>query len=172
MQAGTAALLTCACPRGQPHAAGPCGCSTHVAEEAELVVLPAKAPVIRSWGATLLAPAKAAEPLSSTLPAPARAARPRSPIAHQAGGRSPGCSTPEPNVGPKPTTPWPCNKVDPLPSPHVMTTGRQELPTAQVQLLVHRSAAERGAWPKNAHPDSNPGRGSLKVVVRVLWSTK
>lgn len=22
------------------------------------------------------------------------------------------------------------------------------------------------------HPDSNPGRGSLKVVVRVLWSTK
>lgn len=63
MQAGTAALLTCACPWGQPHAARPCGCSTHVAEEAELVVLPAKAPVIRSWRPALLAPAKAAEPL-------------------------------------------------------------------------------------------------------------
>lgn len=43
-------------------------CCTHVAEEAELVVLPAKAPVIRARGAAVFAPAKAAGPRHTPCP--------------------------------------------------------------------------------------------------------
>lgn len=59
MQVGTAAAQSPACPRVP---AGPAASrrSTHVAEEAELVVLPAKAPVVRPRRSPLLAPAKAA----------------------------------------------------------------------------------------------------------------
>lgn len=92
-------------------------CSTHVAEEAELVVLPAKAPVVRARGAAVFAPAKAAGPRHTPCPE-----QPPAP----AGCSSPLCQSPH--------------------EPPVPLFG--------------------------AYPDSKPGRGSLKVVVRVLWSTK
>lgn len=61
------------------------------------MVLPAKAPVVRARGATVLAPAKAAGPRSRPRP---RAA----PIASQVGRGSLGCSSPlpEPTRGPRP----------------------------------------------------------------------
>lgn len=116
VQAGTAALLTRACPRGQavyapiqpcssaaPKLPGPSGRSTHVAEEAELVVLPAKAPVVRPWGAALLAPAKAARALIQHPRLPwLKLPSPSSLIVCQVGGRSLGRSSPlsQPNVRP------------------------------------------------------------------------
>lgn len=92
--------------------------STHVAEEAELVVLPAKAPVVGTRGAAVLAPANSR---ASSHPCPEQPPA----AASWDGGHSP---LPEPSRAP-----------DPL---------------------------------LRAYPDSKPGRGSLKVVVRVLWSTK
>lgn len=74
VQAGTVAFFAhIHSPHTQPGGSahpkllGPFSHSTHMAEEAELVVLPTKASVICPRGATLLAPAKAVQALAQQL---------------------------------------------------------------------------------------------------------
>lgn len=45
------------------------------------------------------------------------------------------------------------------------------LPRSVIYWISSKSEVEGRIW-VNIYPDSNPGRGSLKVVVRELWSTK
>lgn len=99
---------------------------THVTQEAELVVLPAKAAVVSPRRAPLLAPAMASAGAFTQVP-------------------------------PHQHTPQPTRGLAPSPA--------RARPACQPGLggETRRPSQEGGT-----HPDSNPGRGSLNVVVRVL----
>lgn len=185
---GTATAPSPGCPRVP---AGPAAShrSTHVAEEAELVVLPAKAAVVRPRRSPLLAPEKAAgagsglgptaRHLQHPLPCPCSLTTHRREDSPCAAAPS-ACR--ELSVGAKHGALTPLLDVQatkPTLLTHSTLGAHQR---AASKLLEHQPRAlqprccptmrRAGAWPSTTYPDSNPGRGSLKVVVRVLWSTK
>lgn len=163
--------------------------STHVAEEAELVVLPAKAAVVRPRRSPLLAPEKAAGAGSGHGPTARHLQHPlpcACSLTTHRGEDSPCAAAPlctqgalrwSQTRGPNPTLS--VQAIKPTLLTHSTLGAHQR---AASKLLEHQPRAlqprccptrrRAGAWPSTTYPDSNPGRGSLKVVVRVLWSTK
>lgn len=192
MQVGTAAARSPACPRVP---AGPAASrrSTHVAEEAELVVLPAKAPVVRPRRSPLLAPAKAAgagsghgptaRQLQHPLPCPcpisltARWGRTGSVLQLTSAARRELSSIRakhgalNPLLGVLATKPTHFTRSALRPHERAASKRLERQPRAPQPRCCPAGRRAR-AWPSGTYPDSNPGRGSLKVVVRVLWSTK
>lgn len=181
MQAGTVALLACACPRTHPalwlsstqtagalwllYSRGRGSGTGGTSSESSGHTPPGSPPACSCKSNTSLA--------SAPPSALAQGAWPQQPHRLPGGRKISGaqlaptrakCEAPNPLLSVFAT------KLTHFTHSVVTTRGQLELQTGSSS--SSSQGAGQGAQPKSAYPDSNPGRGSLKVVVRVLWSTK